>query len=521
MGKKIWTKEKIIAELKRLRQNGPVGNTRIESAARSHFGSLQAALEAAGLPYRQKSPSCRKWSQELVVAAIRRRQRDTNRLEAVHREDPALYAAAKNLFGSWGAARCAAGFPLTAKEFYTADEVKLRLIEHYEHELPLTYNAFNDPKLLRSALKHFGGWRRAVESLGLKDELRRKWSKQSVVEAILKRRAAGLRVYTTYREDLRLFNAAVRHFGNWHLALQAAGIKCRPRERWTEEKIIQHLRHYAKTPTVKNVKRIDPRLAGSAMRQFGSLGKALEVAGAESLSRRWTKRRIKSTIRSHCASNGPTHLIGLGNPPLAKAAKRHFGSWEQAVKSAGMADRVALRKRRKRHTSEEVLAVIRQWHVKEGCIKGILKRNEGLDKDAKRHFGTWRQAVEAAGYQCLRRQWSQDEILSEIKSRIENGSSLNCADPNNRNLGAASVRYFGSWRGALKAAGFERPQRQWSRELILTEIKQRLELGASLRSDEPNNTKLASAATRNFGSWNAARQAAGEDIKPQKPRKSR
>jgi hypothetical protein len=444
-----------------------------------------------------------------------------HRLASTHCEAPALYAAAKNLFGSWTAALAAAGFPRPKKEYHTADEVRLRLIEHYEHELPLTYNSFNDLKLLRSALKHFGGWRRAVESLGLRGELRRKWTKQAVVEAILQRRAAGLRLYTTYKEDLRLFHAAVRHFGNWHLALQAAGIKCRCRERWTEEKIIQRLRHYAQTPTVKNVKRIDPRLAGSAMRQFGSLGKALEVAGAESLSRRWTKRRILSTIRARCASNGPTQLIGLGDPRLAKAAKRHFGSWQQAVKAAGMADRVALRKRRKRRTSEEVLAVIQQWYLKEGCIQGILKLNPGLDKDAKRHFGTWRQAVEAAGYQCLRRQWSQDAILSEIQLRIENGSSLNCGDPNNKNLGAAAVRHFGSWRGALKAAGFERPQRQWSPELILTEIKQRLESGASLRSNQPNNTKLAGAATRHFGSWNAARQAAGEDVKPQKPRKPR
>lgn len=150
MGKRVWIKEKIIAELWRIRKDGPVGNTRVEAAARKHFGCLRAALDAAGLPYRQKSPSCRKWSQELVIAAIRRRHRETNRLGSTHREDPALYAAAKSLFSSWTAALAAAGFPKPKKEYYTADEVRLLLIEHYEHELPLTYNSFNDPKLLSS-----------------------------------------------------------------------------------------------------------------------------------------------------------------------------------------------------------------------------------------------------------------------------------------------------------------------------------------------------------------------------------
>ncbi len=196
--------------------------------------------------------------------AIRRRHRETNRLESTHREDPALYGAGKRLFGSWTAALAVAGFPKPKQEYYTADEVKLLLIDHYEHELPLTCNSFNDPKLVRSAHKHFGGWRRAVESLGLGDELRRKWTKQSVVEAILHRRAAGFRLHTTYKEDRGLFYAAVKRFGNWHLALQAAGIKCRPPERWSEEKIVQRLSYYARTTTVTNIKQVDPNLVGPA-----------------------------------------------------------------------------------------------------------------------------------------------------------------------------------------------------------------------------------------------------------------
>ncbi|MCY2984374.1 MAG: hypothetical protein NTY15_12170, partial [Planctomycetota bacterium] len=57
------------------------------------------------------------------------------------------------------------------REFYTADEVRLRIIDLYENGVALSLKSQNDRKLQRSVKKHFGGWRRAVESLGLGSEL--------------------------------------------------------------------------------------------------------------------------------------------------------------------------------------------------------------------------------------------------------------------------------------------------------------------------------------------------------------
>ena len=68
-----------------------------------------------------------------------------------------------------------------------------------------------------------------------------------------------------------------------------------------------------------NVNKIDPNLVGPAIRRFDTLGQALEAAGAESLSSRWTRRRIISAIRSRNSSNQPTHLMGLGDLRIALA----------------------------------------------------------------------------------------------------------------------------------------------------------------------------------------------------------
>ena len=83
----------------------------------------------------------------------------------------ALYEAAKHWHGCWTAALEAAGFPRPPCDYYTPDEVRLRIIDLYERALPLTFQSHNDVKLQSSCKKHLGGWRQAVESLDLGSEL--------------------------------------------------------------------------------------------------------------------------------------------------------------------------------------------------------------------------------------------------------------------------------------------------------------------------------------------------------------
>ena len=207
---KRWNKDVIIAELKRCRRSGPKVNPKLDAAARKYFGSLRAALDIAGLPCAKKPPPYNEWSKKSVIETIRKRCRDGEKVERINRGDRLLYAAGKRLFGSWSEACKAAGFPRQIVDFYTADEVRLRIIDLYENGLPLTLRSHPDQKLRRSVKKHFGGWRRAVESLGLGSELRRVWSDQAVIDAILHRRAAGWSINNTFKEDKGLFGSAVK-----------------------------------------------------------------------------------------------------------------------------------------------------------------------------------------------------------------------------------------------------------------------------------------------------------------------
>lgn len=452
MGRQKWTKDKVIAELKRVRANGPVKDKNLESAARRHFGSLRAALEAAGMIRGDRESHYFRWTKETVIEAIVKRHAEGQCIDSIHKEDQALYAAGKTLFGTWNDARSQAGFPRVPSDFYSADEVQLRIIELYEKGLPLVYSSHRDPKLVRSAKKHFRGWRRAAKLLGLQSELRREWTDQAVIDGIHHRRDSGEDLFATHREDRTLFCAAVDRFGNWSNALVAAGIPRKPRERWTKERIVQKLRELAATGYEGPVVRADFNLYHAAARVFGSIGNAIEVAGTHTLTNQWSEKRVIREIQEDFAKGKPLDRRGLGCIKLGNAAVLRFGSWQKAVEAAGLGDRLTIKPPIKRWTKEELLAAIRDGHAKGMTSREIASSSSTLERYARRHFGGWQKAYRAAGIEPARRTWTREAILEEVCKRIETGQSLICDTPENINLRAAAARHVGPWAKTIELA---------------------------------------------------------------------
>lgn len=113
-----WDKDSIVSELRsRGRDHEPLNSGALQqeepglhAAAVRHFGSYDAALRAAKLDP-DKLRQRRAWSKQRVRDDLKKAGRDGQHLSdsAVRRHDPALYGAAVRLFGSFTAARAAAG----------------------------------------------------------------------------------------------------------------------------------------------------------------------------------------------------------------------------------------------------------------------------------------------------------------------------------------------------------------------------------------------------------------------------
>jgi len=116
-----WDKQTIVWELRsRSRSHEPLNSGAIQrddpglhAAAVRHFASYDAALRAAKLDP-EKVRERRNWEKADVVKGFKAAKRAGRHLSdsTVRKEDPALYGAAVRLFGSFTAARTAAGIKL-------------------------------------------------------------------------------------------------------------------------------------------------------------------------------------------------------------------------------------------------------------------------------------------------------------------------------------------------------------------------------------------------------------------------
>lgn len=486
-------------------------------------GNWQKAVEAAGFDYVQllgKSQS-RYPSANAVLEEIRNRHHrefTLNALEVSRRPGPhrdrALFDSAKRFFGSWGEAVEAAGVDYAGiraskgRKYPDDESVVAAIQRRAEASLPVNYKAvhqgeYADSALLYSARRYFGSWGSAIEAAGIdSSELgvqRRKYpDAQSVVAEIQHRYATGLpnNFAAVDKEgshrDRGLLKAAYRCFGSWPDAVEAAGFKARRGPDWTRKFTngtavvaeIQH-RHAAGIPinyqAIAKARQLCDRGLLAAAREFhGSWQSAVEAAGfdyqrildrqrrkypdADSVIAEICHRKKAGVLLSTYAAYAGRHR----DKGLLYATRREFGSWDAAVKAAGID--YAITGGRKYPSAESVVNEI-QRRRKEGLpihYRAVAKggvRDLSLLRSACKILGSWRDAIEAAGfdYRNISREQRMkypdgDAIIAEIRRRLEDGKPLKHKDValgvhSDDALLRSGKRCFGSWSGALKAAG--------------------------------------------------------------------
>lgn len=82
----------------------------------------------------------------------------------------------------------------------------------------------------------------------------------------------------------------------------------------------------------------------------------------------------------------------------------------------------------------------------------------------------------------MARKWDKQRVLAAIRRCHEQGRSLTTVWRDNNSLYQAGWRYFGGWHQALAAAGIEPPEPKWNKERVLTAIRSRHQQGLSLES---------------------------------------
>lgn len=212
----------------------------------------------------------------------------------------------------------------------------------------------------------------------------------------------------------------------------------------------------------------------------------------------------------------------------------HFGSWRKAVEAAGI-EYESVRRGGHSWPRQAILEEIKAAAARGDNLLSteFKRRNARLvhAASAKRHLGSWKKALHAAGvdYATLREEhyWSKSKIIRAIGDLAALSEPLNWSNIDRLAPGlyraARRKETFGSWQNALRAAGVDKAARVerhvWTRETIVREIRRLHQEGASLVRSQVDPGLLAAAISSNhFGSWERAVAGAGLDQQAILPR---
>lgn len=118
---------------------------------------------------------------------------------------------------------------------------------------------------------------------------------------------------------------------------------------------------------------------------------------------RWTRESILRQIIDRRAGGRPLTVGGAGvGPSLYGAARRAFGSWRNALQAAGVAPQEILTW--ERWSPAKILVLIRHLAKRDRPLttKQMDRRYHNVVTAARRHYGSWNKAIVAAGVEPAR-----------------------------------------------------------------------------------------------------------------------
>lgn len=247
-----WDKKRIKREILELHAQGEPLNSnhaqtkhpKLYMAAVKKLGSWEKAITDAGLDYFnfRKVPPHRARTKARVIQDIQQRIEDGLPLNGgvVSKKAGALANAAKVAFPgkkSWERALIAAGVDPDSLEdsrvIWDKEAVQDAIRRRHHQKLPL-YKFYLDKHklggLTGAGERIFGSWRKAVESCDIDYETIRGsrynyWGPKIVIREIraLEKTGVKLSLKVTQQSRADLVGAAIRYFGTWGLAVEAAG----------------------------------------------------------------------------------------------------------------------------------------------------------------------------------------------------------------------------------------------------------------------------------------------------------
>ena len=258
----IWSRDRIKRELISLNKQGEdLSRNAFERkhpyllhAAIHYLGSWENAISTIGLDYRKIKKPHNEWSKEKIIKEIKSLKEKGIDLSfrAMRRQGyGALVTMSNFYFGSWRRAVISAGLDynkIRKREIWNKKRVIATIKELHREGIDLSFNELRKAgygKLTSMGCYYFPNWGKAIKAAGFdysKIKKHETWSKERVIEAIkaLCRRSVDLSYRSLIREGyIKLIGSGQHYFENWGNAIEASGLdysEIRKRNQFTPRK---------------------------------------------------------------------------------------------------------------------------------------------------------------------------------------------------------------------------------------------------------------------------------------------
>jgi len=427
------------------------------------------------------------WDKAKIIAALRARQNDRLEMnyETVRESDRRLCDAMKRYFGSFDEALRAAGIdPATARSRarWDSNAVVAALRDRRDKGLPMNRRAVDrsDSRLIDAIARRFTSFGAALRAAGVELDGPAPsvpWDRARIVAALIDRRLRGLALNfeAVRKSDASLARAITRHFGRHDAALLAAGIdpaSARKAPVWDKARVVAALRARRDAGLGLSHRAIyqdDIPLTGGITRCFGSTGAALRAAGIDPESvgagtQRWDKPALLAALRDRQAKGLKLNAgaVCKSRPGLYRVASRHFGSYDAALRAAGI-DPDLIRQQHPGWDRPMVIEAVRARHSKGLALNpnAVQASEPSLHGAMRFHFDSYDEALRAAGVDpaAVRRlvAWDKEKIAAALRDRQARGLEMHSkaiVASDMRLIGAIN-RHYGSLDEALRAVGID------------------------------------------------------------------
>lgn len=297
------------------------------------------------------------------------------------------------------------------------------------------------------------------------------------------------------------------------------------RRGYSDEELLQYIRDVAQevegSPTMSEFDELGPCSPVTCQKRFGTWGDALKEAGFEPNVRHdITEEELIEELQNLAEKCGhtPSNILMREDGPFhSNTYERHFGSWNDALREAGLDVQLP------RDIDKSDL--VEEFHRLADEVGRAPKQDEmselggyTIDPYIAR-WGTWNNVIEDLGYEAnFTPNIPREELLSalsDLADEVDRTPTAGECQTQCRYSLKAYQTEFGTWNEALRAAGLE-----INRQATVTDIEliRHLRWFANQQGGVPTVPLMdeegphgATTYVVRFGSWPEALLAAGLD----------